>query len=871
MGGAGVRRFIGLAVVLAIATLPLSSVGLQPSPSVPAAKDLPAPTFVPFTPNVLVNTGLLGYDHQVEPTMAINSQGRIFVGWKEAFTASGGGQRVAFSYSTDNGTTWAPNILMPVATLTRQSDPWLSLAPDETAYFTRIEYNGTGTYGGISVSATVDGEVWGPTRFYSDAPNFADKESAAVDANGDLLWVWNMDMTTSPWRQDLAFARSSDGGTTWSPKVLVNDQEGTIGGFVAAHPNDTVLATWWGYNRDDILFDRSFDGGATWGPDVPVNDIPGMAYDPNGSDWVFPLPAMAVSPNGTIYVVWLDPRNGNFDIMFSRSSDGGTTWSPNLQLNDDATTARQWMPDLALDPYGGVHVAWMDDRLGEHNVFYVNSTDGGTTWGPNVRVSDVGTSVSFSRPGDYLALESDAEGNIAVVWTDGRSWTDLDIYFARLPRTVAYTVDTNPTGLQVLVDGQAYLAPHTFEWKTGDTHSLSAPSPQPVGPQTRFGFATWSDGGAATHDVIVGPSDGSVLGTFALEHEVSLATSPTPLEVLVDGNPTIGGGVWWWEDASDHTLEIPSPQDVAAGTHYAFDRWTDGGPTNRTVTVSGPSAYEAVFRLEHLLTLISPHGTVSGAGWYPAGAAATFLVGPPIVSGTTGTRYVFTGWTGDVTTAATVGVVSMDAPKTVTAEWGTEHELTTTSARGTPTGTGWYAADTLAPFSVSPATVDGATGTRYVFLGWSGDSAAIDASSELLMDAPKAVTAEWRTEHRLTIESLYGNPVGAGWHGEGTTVPVSIEARVTVNGTTYRFAGWTGDGTGADPSVNVTMDAPKTLRALWEEVAEEPPARSTLDWSVWLVILTVAFFLLALFFWRRRRKRDEQIPTAKPEDAPPPT
>lgn len=116
-------------IVVIFALLALSSLSLTtaatagaPHPS-PASDPGPAPAYVPFTPNVRVNNVNLGYDYEVEPTMAIDSTGKIYVGWKEAFTASGGGQRVAFAYSTDGGATFSTNVLMGLARLSLQSDP----------------------------------------------------------------------------------------------------------------------------------------------------------------------------------------------------------------------------------------------------------------------------------------------------------------------------------------------------------------------------------------------------------------------------------------------------------------------------------------------------------------------------------------------------------------------------------------------------------------------------------------------------------------------------------------------------------------------------------------------------------------------------
>src|SRR3990172_3110760 len=91
-----------LAVALLSAAVPGSAGGPAPSP---ASAPGPAPAaYVPFSPNIRVNSvNFGGFNYQVEPTMVINSTGTIFVGWKEAFTHNGGGQRVGFSYSNTGG------------------------------------------------------------------------------------------------------------------------------------------------------------------------------------------------------------------------------------------------------------------------------------------------------------------------------------------------------------------------------------------------------------------------------------------------------------------------------------------------------------------------------------------------------------------------------------------------------------------------------------------------------------------------------------------------------------------------------------------------------------------------------------------------
>ncbi len=789
-GGARALALVVVIALIAVSSMSLLAAGAGPSPS-PASDPGPEPAdYVPFSPNIKVNSVTFGgMNYQVEPTMAINSTGTIFVGWKEAFTHNGGGQRVSFSYSTNGGDTWAPNVLMDRTTLSLQSDPWLTVTRDDRVFFSRIEYDGTSVPGGIAITNTTDGVTWGTTHFLDDAPNFADKQSHANDAAGNLYMVWNSDSANYA----LVFSRSDDGGRAWTPKIRIADlQTGSLGGIVQVAPGGTVLATWWSWLTDDVWFDRSFDGGVTWGTDIRVNDLPGSAASPLGSDPPV-LPAMAVAPNGTVYIVYGDYRNGwpngtangDMDVFFARSVDGGTTWSPGVRLNDDAATARQWMPDLALDPFGGIHVAWEDDRTGAHNIFYTNSTDGGATWSPNIPVTTASTALSYTRPGDYLAIESDPWGNVCVVWTDGRG-ADLDIYFAKLPRSVRHTVDTVPSGLIVGVDGQQYNAPASFSWAPGSRHEIQAPSPQPVTVQTRRVFESWSDGGGAAHAVAAQAAETTFTATFRTEHIVTVQSAPVPLALLVDGVPISQSTDYWWAEGGPHVLSVPSPQAGAtAGERYAFRAWNDGLPRNHTVAPVAPETFEADFQRQFLLTVGSP--------------------------------------------------------------------------RGTPTGGGWFNASDVAAFSV-PDEVAGGTGTRYLFTGWSGDSTASTAAASLAMDGPRTVIAAWRTEHRLTIASPHGTPQGAGWHPEGTQVPVSVEDTVTESGTTYRFAGWTGDSTAPSSLVLVTMDRPKTLTATWEVVPDTGgPTGVGLDALPWILVIAVlAIAILLVIVWRRRRRKDDE-------------
>jgi hypothetical protein len=82
-----------------------------------------------------------------------------------------------------------------------------------------------------------------------------------------------------------------------------------------------------------------------------------------------------------------------------------------------------------------------------------------------------------------------------------------------VPRVANVTLATNPPGLQLLLDGTPLTAPATIPNVVGMLRSIGAPSPQTVNG-TQFTFGSWSDGGAATHDIVVPATATTLTATY---------------------------------------------------------------------------------------------------------------------------------------------------------------------------------------------------------------------------------------------------------------------------------------------------------------------------------------------------------------------
>jgi hypothetical protein len=89
------------------------------------------------------------------------------------------------------------------------------------------------------------------------------------------------------------------------------------------------------------------------------------------------------------------------------------------------------------------------------------------------------------------------------------------------------TVETNPTGLQITVDGTAYTAPQTFSWFPGTSHTITTSTPQGGGGGSRYVFTNWSDGGAISH-AVAPTTNTTYTANFTTQFLLTTAASPGP-------------------------------------------------------------------------------------------------------------------------------------------------------------------------------------------------------------------------------------------------------------------------------------------------------------------------------------------------------
>jgi len=312
----------------------------------------------------------------------------------------------------------------------------------------------------MAVAKSFDGgKTWPRVTFFnfnSGSGKFNDKPMIAVDTNPhspfrDSVYVaWDnasLNAGKSSANDALLFARSTDGGLTFSSPIAVNSLTGGPSEVIGADPfvgsNGKVYVAWHDVQNNRLMVNSSFDGGVAFGqqqtiaPTIVAFDdgIPAMA-----SRRALLYPACDADRSsganrGTLYCSWMDETATNgTDIFVARSTDRGASWGTPVRVNDDSTGVRkdqfnQW---LSVDPTSGsVNLSWNDARNDpadtKTDIYFSQSTDGGLSFAPNVKVTTAMTDESAANPfadagnqyGDYEGIVAFG-GSIHPIWTDGR-------------------------------------------------------------------------------------------------------------------------------------------------------------------------------------------------------------------------------------------------------------------------------------------------------------------------------------------------------------------------------------------------------------------------------------------------------------------
>jgi len=414
--------------------------------------------------------------------------------WVAAWTSNdslgdtiGSDYDILFSRSMNSGHSWsAPQPLNANAGTDSGGDAVPQLVTDGTGNWVAVWGSNDslgGTIGSDSdllfAHSTDAGQTWStPQALNANAATDSGNDGSpqmTADDQGNLGVMWYSHST-------ILFARSTDGGHTWSPPQTLGSNIVYNGSALTTDGQGNWVVVWVGNpNRghSDILFARSTDAGQSWSTPRALNANSGQNGDPR----------IATDAHGNWVAIWvsLNTLGGtivpNNEILFARSTDAGQTWSAPEALNADSGTdsGNEYLPQLTTDPQGNFFAVW-DSEEPQFERLFARSTDAGRTWSTPQPLNSNMHRDSGNEPTPQLF--ADGRGGWLLAWSsfrspDGAIWMDdFDIHFATTyaqltGRHVFYNDSTFDDGPAANAADDGAIAPDKVALMPGETATFS--------------------------------------------------------------------------------------------------------------------------------------------------------------------------------------------------------------------------------------------------------------------------------------------------------------------------------------------------------------------------------------------------------------
>jgi len=567
-----------------------------------------------------------------EPSIAVDpvDPDKMVIGWRQFDDISSNFRQAGYAYTLDGGETWTfPGVIQPGIF---RSDPVLSADASGNIYYNSLTVEGGNNFVCDVYIMDENGTEWDDG---TDAHG-GDKQWMIIDqtngiGSGNIYAAWNQSYSScSPG----FFTRSTDGGAYYEDCVTISGTP--YWGTLAVGPDGELYVS--GTSYGGIMIAKSTtaqdpDGDVTWdfhhtvdlGGDLEFQEGPNPA-GLLGQAWVA-VDKSGETYNGNVYMfASVNPSGSDpLDVMFARSTDGGSTWEDPIKVNDDQSTEYwQWLGAMSVAPNGRIDVVWLDTR--DHpsgheyysSLYYAYSLDGGETFSENVRLSDsfdphVGWPQQ-NKMGDYFHMYSD-ETYAHLAWANTLNG-EQDVYYTRIDPNIQiadfvaddthpYTIETvNFTDLSIgdAVAWSWQFSPSTVTFMNGTDASSQ-------NPKVRFDVAgfydvqlttTYDDGGT---DVELKENYIEAVDMIPPEADFEANDTNPPIGVFVNFNDlsTNDPDTWLWSFSPSTITFMPGFDEHDQNTKVQFD---EPGYYTVSLTASNAAGSDTETKVDYILAYL---------------------------------------------------------------------------------------------------------------------------------------------------------------------------------------------------------------------------------------------------------------------------
>ncbi|CUR52058.1 exported protein of unknown function [Nitrosotalea devaniterrae] len=293
--------------------------------------------------------------------------------------------------------------------------------------------------------STDGGNTFGSPINLSGATNGQSSYPQFVENNNHIYVIWQSSLSGT---STILMTKSLDGGTSFGKPTTISDASQLSAFPQIALSGNHVYSSWIEKSTDNstnIIFTKSDDQGSTF--DVPLH----VTHNIGNSG----IPKLSADGN-QVYLTWEDNSRGDYEVFLSKSSDSGASF--HVPVDISTTTGQSGTPEVIVSG-NNLYAVWMDNTSGNYDIFFTKSTDGGNTFVKPIDISNLKGDSGYPQ---FTVWKN----NVYVTWTQTMTGINYDVYFAKssdngdtFDKPINLSNNFGPSGWPKIVsDGSIYVS-----------------------------------------------------------------------------------------------------------------------------------------------------------------------------------------------------------------------------------------------------------------------------------------------------------------------------------------------------------------------------------------------------------------------------